>query len=63
MTDRIKEYLQEARDRWDDPYWRLDHPEVTATIIALITGLVGLLFAYVQARLQARYRVPSVNDV
>lgn len=47
----MSEWLEELREKWSDSYWRLDHPEVAAIIIALATGLIGLLFTYLQARI------------
>lgn len=45
MTDWFEDLL----DKWRDSYWRLDHPEVTAAVIAVLTGLIGLLFSWLQA--------------
>lgn len=49
-----REWLEELRDNWDDPYWRVDHPEVMAVLVAVITGIIGLAFAVVQALIQRR---------
>jgi hypothetical protein len=48
----MREYLNELREHWDDPYWRADHPEVMAVVVALITGMLGLLFAYLESRIK-----------
>lgn len=48
---RVREYLEDLRDHWDDAYWRADHPEVMAVTLALVTGALGLMFAYLQARI------------
>lgn len=63
MSDRIRQWLEDAREHWDDSYWHADHPEVKAALIAIVTGLIGLLFAWLEARLQQRYKLPEVNDV
>lgn len=52
--DELREYLTELRENWSDPYWRLDHPEVVALGLAVITGIIGLLFATLQAFIQRR---------
>lgn len=43
--------LEELLDRLRDPYWRLDHPEVTAVLLALITGVIGLAFTWIRIHL------------
>ena len=48
----MRDWLENLRDKWSDSYWRLDHPEITAVAIAIATGILGLLFAYLQARIQ-----------
>lgn len=40
----MADYLAELRENWDDPYWRADHPEVMAILIAIVSGLIGLTF-------------------
>jgi hypothetical protein len=47
----IREYLEDLRDHWDDSYWRADHPEVMAVVCAIVTGALGLLFTYLQAKI------------
>lgn len=56
MGDRVRKFLEDARDHWDDHYWRADHPEFTAVIIAIATGILGLLFTWAQAKILAHYR-------
>jgi len=63
MSDRIKQYLEDLRDKWDDQYWHADHPEVKAALIAIVTGLIGLLFAWLEAKLQQKIRIPKPEDV
>jgi hypothetical protein len=43
--------LEQLLDRLRDPYWRLDHPEVTAVLLGVITGVIGLLFTWIRIRL------------
>jgi hypothetical protein len=47
MIENLRNYWE----KWQDSYWRLDHPEITAIAIALATGLIGLLFAYLQHKI------------
>lgn len=47
MRDKLEDFL----DNWRDSYWRMDHPEVTMTVVTIITGILGLLFAVIQAKL------------
>lgn len=48
-----REYLEELREHWDDSYWRADHPEVLAVVIALLTGAIGLAFAWLESRIKS----------
>jgi hypothetical protein len=47
----MKDRLEEFWDHLSNPYWRADHPEVAAAIVSLITGCVGLLFAWLQYKI------------
>jgi hypothetical protein len=47
----MADWLRDLRENWNDHYWRADHPEVAAIFIAIATGVLGLLFAYLQARI------------
>jgi hypothetical protein len=58
----MREYLEELRENWDDAYWRADHPEVVAVLVAIITGAIGLLFAWIEISLH-RIRLPEAKDV
>jgi hypothetical protein len=49
----MKDRLEHIWDHITDPYWRLDHPEVTVLLASVISGLIGLLFAWIQHRLTA----------
>lgn len=51
-----REKAEELWENWNDKYWRADHPEVTMTVVSILTGIVGLLFAVLQAKLTARYQ-------
>jgi hypothetical protein len=61
--DWLSEQLSELRDHWDDSYWWADHPELRALVIGIITGLLGLLFAWLQLSLERRYRLPQTKDI
>lgn len=47
----MRDKLETAWDRVRDPYWRADHPEVAAAIVSVITGMVGLMFAWLQYKI------------
>lgn len=47
----MRETIEKLWDTVTDPYWRLDHPEFTALTLAVITGVIGLFFAWVQQRI------------
>lgn len=53
----MRDKLEEIWDRITDPYWRLDHPEVTMVILSLLSGAIGLVFAYLQHKL-----IPGGSD-
>jgi hypothetical protein len=61
--DRVREWIDDLRDHWDDSYWHADHPEVKMTLIAIITGLLGLLFAWLEAKIQVHYRQPRASEM
>lgn len=48
----MREYLDELRENWTDPYWRADHPEVTAVMLGVISGTIALLFAWLEIRIK-----------
>lgn len=50
MRDRLEELWDQVRD----PYWRADHPEVAAAIVSLVTGFIGILFAWLQYKIVNR---------
>lgn len=55
----IPERLEEILDKIRDPYWRADHPEVTAAIIGVVTGVIGLFFTFIRVRLIERPSAPA----
>jgi hypothetical protein len=59
----MRDYLQDLLENWDDDYWRADHPEVIAAALAVLTGLIGLAFAWLEARIVAHTRLPTARDV
>jgi ABC-type branched-subunit amino acid transport system permease subunit len=60
----MRDYLEEIRENWDNAYWRADHPEVMAILAAVLTGLVGLLFVWLELRLRRRVvYLPETRDV
>jgi len=56
--ERVLEWLRELRDHYDDSYWMAAHPEVSLTLAAFLTGLVGLLFAWLEVRMRLFYNDP-----
>jgi hypothetical protein len=59
----MRDYLQDLLDNWDDDYWRADHPEVLAGALAVLTGLIGLAFAWLEGRIVAHARLPEARNV
>ncbi len=59
----MKDWLEELRDHWSDAYWHADHPEVKALALAILTGLIGLVFVWLELRLRHRYRLPQTQEV
>lgn len=52
MIDRLREYLDELRENFDDHYWWLRHQMLMASLIALITGAIGLVFAWLETQIR-----------
>jgi hypothetical protein len=50
--DRFREFLEEVRDRWDDPYWWADHPTLRVALLSIIAGTIGLLFTWLETRIK-----------
>jgi hypothetical protein len=59
----MREYLEDLRENWDDAYWRADHPEVIAVVIAVLTGVLGLAFVWVEIRMRRSVLLPQTADV
>ena len=49
----MSDFLAELREHWDDGYWWADRQLLLAVLAALATGIVGLGFAYLEARVRA----------
>jgi hypothetical protein len=58
----MSDYLQDLRDNWDNAYWRADHPEVFAVLAAVLTGLIGLAFVWIEMRIR-RTHLPTPKDM
>jgi len=54
MESAVSDFLAELREHWDDGYWWADRQLLLAVLAALATGIVGLGFAYLEARVRAR---------
>lgn len=52
MNDRLRDFLQELRENWDDHYWWARHQFLSIAVVSLISGLFGLLFAYLEERVR-----------
>lgn len=63
MLEWLQDQLRDLRDHWDDRYWWADHAELRAALIAIITGILGLMFAWLQLTLERRYRLPRTEDI
>lgn len=54
MSEKLREVLEGIRDHWDDHYWWANHLELRAFLIAVITGVVGLAFAWLETRIRTQ---------
>jgi len=52
MSERLRELLEGLRDHWDDHYWWANHLELRVLLLSLISGLVGLLFAWLEVQIR-----------
>lgn len=52
MADRARELWRDLRDHWDDDYWWQRHLELRVALLAIISGLIGLLFAWLETRIR-----------
>lgn len=48
----MSDFLSDLREHWDDGYWWADRQLLLAVLAALATGIVGLLFVYLEARVR-----------
>ena len=52
MNERVREFLEELRDNWDDHYWWMRHLFLLTTITSILSGLLGLAFAWLETRIR-----------
>ena len=57
----MNDFLQELRDRWDDPYFWADHQALRMAGIAVVAGIIGLIFHYAELRLDRAMRLEGLN--
>jgi len=50
--DGLRDFWQEIRDHWDDHYWWMRHPELQIMLLSVISGVIGLLFAWLETRIR-----------
>lgn len=48
----MNDFLSDLREHWNDGYWWADRQILLAIIVALATGLLGVGFAYLEARVR-----------
>lgn len=46
----LREFVAELREHWRDSYWWADHQALRAAGVSVVIGIIGLVFAYLQAR-------------
>jgi hypothetical protein len=51
--DRLSDFLADLRENWDDHYWWARHQALQAGLIAVIAGVLGLLFTWLELRMRA----------
>lgn len=52
MRARAAEFLDDLRLNWDDHYWWARHQALQASLVAVLVGVIGLFFRYLEARVQ-----------
>jgi len=52
----MDDWFEELREHWQDRYWWIDHPELSAILLAIAGGLIELTFAWLRLLLHARYQ-------
>jgi ABC-type Fe3+ transport system permease subunit len=50
----VSDFLSELREHWSDGYWWADRPLTLAVLAAFLTGAIGLVFAFLEARMRAK---------
>lgn len=53
MSERLREFLADVRENWDDDYWWARHQVLRATLIAIVMGAISLFFTWLETRIQA----------
>lgn len=61
MIDRAAEFARELRDNWDDHYWWARHQALQAALVALVVGLIGLGFTYLEARVRLSAHLKEIS--
>lgn len=56
--DDWREYLEQLREGWRDPYYWADHQLELAAITATLVGAIGLTFKWLELTLEARMQTP-----
>lgn len=59
--DHLRDFLDELRENWDDHYWWARHQALQITLLGILSGLIGLLFTWLEARVQLAARVAEVT--
>lgn len=60
MKRELREFVAELRANWRDSYWWADHQALRAALVSVLVGIIGVMFAYLQARAtRAGLGVPS----
>lgn len=54
--DRLRDFLEDLRDNWDDHYWWARHQALQATLLAVIAGAISLLFTWLEERVKLTVR-------
>lgn len=56
MPDELREYLEDLRDHWRDPYWWADHTFLQTCIACGLVGMIGLVFKWGELTMEAKMR-------
>jgi hypothetical protein len=51
MGDRAREFAEELRLHWDDPYWWADHQLLQTVLACTIVGVLSIGFKYLELRM------------